>query len=110
VYATLDPVFLLRRIRSGQQRLVEIADQPENDGAASGFAPTLEQFLSGLRTAWKEGEVRPTARAKVKIKRLRRGVDPLEAVSVQLRAWFEAEPGRTGRELFAASCWKLYWQ
>jgi hypothetical protein len=100
VYATLDPVFLLRRIRAGQQRLVEIADQPHSGEAASALVPTLEQFLSGLRTAWKEGEIRPTARAKVKVRRLRRCVDPLEAVSVQLRAWFEAEPGRTGRELF----------
>jgi hypothetical protein len=79
---------------------VEIADRPDNGGGASGFTPTLDQFLSGLRTAWKEGEVRPTARAKVKTRRLRRCVDPLEAVSVQLRVWFEAEPGRTGRELF----------
>jgi hypothetical protein len=32
----------------------------------------LEQFLSGLRTAWKEGEVRPTSIPKAKPKRLRR--------------------------------------
>src|SRR4051794_8121208 len=33
--------------------------------------PILEKFLSGLRTAWKEGEVRPTARPKPKAIRLR---------------------------------------
>ena len=44
--------------------------------------------------------MRPTARAKVKAKRLRRCPDPFDTVSAQLRAWFEAEPNRTGRELF----------
>ncbi len=44
--------------------------------------------------------MRPTARAKVRAKRLRRCPDPFAAVSLQLRAWFEAEPQRTGRELF----------
>jgi hypothetical protein len=70
--ATLDPVRLLREIRAAQQRLVEIADKPIEGEAAAISAPTLEQFLSGLRTAWKEGDARPTARAKVKAKRLRR--------------------------------------
>ncbi len=59
-----------------------------------------EAFLEGLRTAWKEGDVRPTARPKAKQKRGRRRPDPLVAVTVQLREWFEAEPWLTGRELF----------
>lgn len=62
-------------------------------------APTLKEFLSGLRTAWREGEVRPTSRAKEKAKRGRRRPDPLVAVTAQLHDWFEAEPWRTGREL-----------
>jgi hypothetical protein len=99
MYVTLDPVQLLSEMRAAQQRLVEIADKPIKSDAATAIAPTLEQFLSGLRTAWKEGEVRPTARAKVKAKRLRRRPDPFAAVSGQLRGWFEAEPARTGREL-----------
>ena len=53
-------------------------------------SPTLEQFLSGLRTAWKDGgEVRPTSVAKAKPKRLRRRPDPFAAVTTELRAWFE---------------------
>ena len=64
-------------------------------------APTLEQFLSGLRTAWREGEVRPTSTPKPKAKRLRRRPDPFVAVTTRLREWFEAEPWRTSRELFA---------
>ena len=98
--ASLDPVRLLCEIRAAQQRLVEIADKPINSEPTAGLDVTLERFLSGLRMAWKDGEVRPTARAKVRAKRLRRCPDPFAAVSAQLRAWFEAEPERTGRELF----------
>jgi hypothetical protein len=95
----LDPVQLLKAIRSGQQRLVEIADRPVSGERLAPAAPTLEEFLSGLRTAWREGEVRPTSRPKEKAKRGRCRPDPLVAVTVQLRDWFEAEPWRTGREL-----------
>ena len=72
----LDPVRLLSDIRAVQQRLVEIADTPEMVAAIE--QPPLEQFLTGLRTAWQEGEVRPTARPKQKAKRLRRRPDPLQ--------------------------------
>jgi hypothetical protein len=65
----LDPVRLLREIRAGQRRL-KIADAPETATAIE--EPTLEQFLSGLRIAWKGGEVRPTARPKAPAKRTRR--------------------------------------
>ncbi|GAC1534978.1 MAG: hypothetical protein NVS2B4_15400 [Ramlibacter sp.] len=99
VYATLDPVQLLSAIRSGQQQLVEIADRPVSGETLAPTAPTLEQFLSGLRTAWREGEVRPTSRPKEKAKRGRRRPDPLVTVTAQLHDRFEAEPWRTAREL-----------
>ena len=99
VYATLDPVQLLSAIRSGQQRLVEIADRPVSGEKLAPTVPTLEEFLSGLRTAWREGEVRPTSRPKETAKRGRRRPDPLEAVTAQLHDWFEAKPWWTAREL-----------
>jgi len=97
IHATLDPVVLLREMRAAQQHLIDIADTPVADTKPT--TPTLEQFLVGLRTAWKEGEVRPTARSKPKAKRLRRRPDPFVAVDDQLRNWCEAEPWRTSREL-----------
>lgn len=100
IYTGLDPVRLLGEIRELQRRLVEIADQPIAREVNTVAAPSLEQFLAGLRTAWKEGEVRPTARPKIRAKRLRRRPDPFASVSPEVRAWFEAEPWRTGRELF----------
>jgi hypothetical protein len=96
--ATLDPVRLLSDIRTAQQQLVDIADRPLVPTSVPA-APPIEEFLAGLRVAWKEGEVRPTARPKPKQKRERRRPDPLAKVTVQLRAWFTAEPWRTGREL-----------
>jgi hypothetical protein len=52
--ATLNPVRLLQEIRAAQQQLVEIADRPVLGEAVKPTAPTLEQFLSGLRTAWQD--------------------------------------------------------
>ena len=109
--ATLDPVRLLQQIRGAQQQLVDIADRPALGEAAKPTSPTLEQFLLGLRTAWKEGEVRPTSVAKPKPKRLRRRPDPFAAVTTELRAWFEEEPWHTSRELLErlqAQCPGIY--
>jgi hypothetical protein len=97
--AMLDPVRLLKEIRAIQRQLVEIADRPVLGETAKPTPPTLEQFLSGLRTAWREGEVRPTSVAKAKPKRSRRRPDPFAAVTAELRGWFEAEPWHTSREL-----------
>ena len=99
-HATLDPVQLLQTIRAGQQELVEIADRPTTGDAVAPTAPTMEQFLSGLRTAWREGEVRPTSKPKEKARRGRRRPDPFVTVTALMREWFEAEPWRTSRELF----------
>jgi hypothetical protein len=97
--ATLDPVRLLREIRTAQQELVRLADTAVHGETAPPTTPTLEQFLSGLHTTWQEGEARPTSTPKPKQKRLRRRPDPFAAVTLVLRGWFEAEPWRTSREL-----------
>ncbi len=60
----------------------------------------MEQFLAGLRTAWREDEVRPTSKPKEKAPRGRRRPDPFVTVTALMREWFEAEPWRTSRELF----------
>ncbi|MGH9474674.1 MAG: hypothetical protein ACRD1M_18245, partial [Terriglobales bacterium] len=95
----LDPVRLLREMRELQGRLVEIADKPPKHEGSSRPETSLEEFLAGLRTAWKEGEVRPTAKQKVRVRKPRRCPGPFAAVTTELRAWFEAEPWQTGREL-----------
>ena len=70
--------------------LAESAHDPKAD---------VDAFLSGLRHAWKEGEVRRTSRKKPPIPRGRRRPDPLAKVTDDLRAWFNGDPSQTGREL-----------
>lgn len=65
----------------------------------STVTPDTEAFLGSLRYAWTEGEVRPTARTKPKLRRERRRPDPLLRVTNELRLWFDEEPWRTGRQL-----------
>ena len=95
-FETLDPILLLRDMRLVQQRLVDLADKV---GTVREDAPTIEDFLASLGTAWKEGEVRPTAKPADKPKRGRRRPDPLADVTDRLRDWFEAEPWRSSRQL-----------
>ena len=100
IYAGLDPVVLLRDIRASQERLAALADvQPVGHTAAA--EQPIELFLTSLRTAWKDGAIRPTDRPIVKAKRGRRRPDPLVHATPDLRKWFEAEPWRTGSELLS---------
>jgi hypothetical protein len=99
-YTTLDPVRLLQTIRAIQQELVAIADRPSIGEVAAPDPSSLEQFLAGLRTAWQDGEVRPTSKPMEKPRRGRRRPDPFVTVTALVREWFDAEPWRTSRELF----------
>src|SRR3546814_16054677 len=99
-YTTLfraDPVRLLHEIRRGQERLATIADVTPQ--TAPPINDALDQFLTGLRIAWRDGELRPTAGAASKPKRERRRPDHLLSVTGERHDWFLAEPWRTGREL-----------
>lgn len=98
-FADLDPVRLLRDIRTAQEKLVGLADGAVVMNPSEPSPPTLDAFMTSLRTLWHEGEARPTATAKAPQKRWRRRPDPLATVTEQLKAWFEEEPWRTGREL-----------
>ena len=100
IYAGLDPVVLLRDIRATQERLAALEDvQPV--GHTTTTEQPIELFLASLRTAWKDGAIRPTDRPIAKAKRGRRRPDPLIQATGDLRKWFEAEPWRTGSELLA---------
>ena len=94
----LDPIRLPGRMRVRQQGIVDIADKPLA-APSNPTVPPLEQFLAGLRIAWREGEARPTAIPVAKPKRGRRSPGPLVKVTERPHAWFEAEPWHTGRQL-----------
>ena len=99
--AELVPVRLLGEIRAAQRALVEIADKAPPAAEAPDAGPPLDAFLAGLRLAWREGEVRPTAQPKALKPRGRRRPDPLKDVTAELEGWFEADLGATGRQLLS---------
>jgi len=100
VLATLDPLRLLDEIRATQHHLVGLMTG-ESPHVALRRDADLDGFLKSLATAWQDGEVRPTHRTEPKRRHdWRTRVDPFAAVDAQVRTWFEAEPERTGKELF----------
>ena len=92
----------MAEIRGAQQALVALADRADEAWIAvsqSEQLVPLDSFVASLRTAWHDGEVRPTSQSKPKAKRGRRRPDPLAVVTNDLRSWFEADPSLSGRQL-----------
>lgn len=100
-FAQLDPVVLLHNIRQSQERLRALADTTPPTEKQPDPKSDIDAFLEGLRHAWKEGDVRPTSHKKPAVPRGRRRPDPLADVTHDLKAWFEEDPSKTGRELLS---------
>lgn len=98
--ASLDPVDLLARMRTYQQRLVDLADGASPPAGAENDA-RLEDFLAGLKDAWKVGTLRTTSKPP---RSYRTRADPFEASSSNLERLFEHALGRTSRDLFEQLC------
>jgi len=98
--ASLDPVNLLARMRTYQQRLVDLADGVCPPAGAENDA-RLEDFLAGLKDAWKVGIFRTTAKPP---RTYRTRADPFEASASDLEHLFENALGRTSRDLFEKLC------
>lgn len=98
----LDPVALLRDIRTAQQRLSELSSG-EAPIPSEGMGPTtVSTFLASLATARKDGEVRPTHRKKPSKERWwRTRSDSFEHAWPVVEAWLLAEPTVTAKELLA---------
>ncbi len=98
---SLDPLRLLDEIRAMQHHLAELA-AGQTPHTAPQQDSNLEQFMKSLATAWRDGEARPTHRARTKRRRdWRTRPDPFEGVWSGVERWLEAEPDRTAKELFA---------
>lgn len=97
--AMLDPVLLLQQMRQWQQEIADLADGVATSNPAPSEARSLDAFVATLHSAWKDGEVRPTAQPKPQPKRGRRRPDPFEAVTDELWRWFDADPCSTSRQL-----------
>ena len=97
---TLDPMALLRDVRGAQQELHEIVDRVAAKTDSFSSPVDVETFLSGLATAWKSGEVRPTHRRKNAAARWwRTRVDPLSELWPIFEQWLVEEPTLSANEL-----------
>lgn len=100
-FSELDPVRLLRDMRTAQQVLNEMASRGPMEHLAQAATPSdVSTFLAGLATAWKDGEVRPTHRRKPSAPRYWRSrVDPFEHSWSVIEGWLIEKPSSTARQL-----------
>jgi hypothetical protein len=100
IFATLDPVELLNRIREAQRNLIdhEVGGRSDKSSEAN---PDLTRFVASLSTAWRDGEVRPTHRKQSTGPRSwRTRADPFENAWPLIEQWLNAQPDATAKALF----------
>ena len=100
-FSELDPVCLLRDMRTAQHVLNEMTSRgPKQDPSEAVTPCDVSTFLAGLATAWKDGDVRPTHRRKSSVPRYWRSrVDPFEHSWPVIEGWLIEKPSSTAHEL-----------
>ena len=94
---SLDPLRLLDEIRSMQRHIAGLGRGEQAHTPPQRHAD-LERFLASLATAWMDGEVRPTHRAKPTAARYwRTRQDPFEEVWPKVLVWLDSEPDHTAK-------------
>ena len=96
----LDPVDLLARMRTCQQKLIGLADGSAPPANVEPDA-RLEDFLAGLKDAWKVGIFRTAAKPS---RTYRTRADPFEGSASNLEQLFENARGQTSGDLFEKLC------
>jgi hypothetical protein len=98
--AQADPVLLIAAIRAAQLELGQRVDRRGLEGASSPPPVDINRLKAGLRTAWREGEQRPTHRRPYRRRKpVPRRPSMLDGVQDRLQAWVHAEPGITAIEV-----------
>ena len=95
-----DPVVLLAEIRAAQAALGERVDRRGTTAVreAAPLPGNLDRFVASLRTAWREGERRPThKRAYRRRKPVPKRGSMLDAVLDEMHGWLDAEPGLSAK-------------
>ncbi len=99
-FRRLDPVRLLRDIRTAQQTLSDIAAHGTPTEVAPTGATDVAAFLQSLSSAWKDGEARPTHRKRPNAKRWwRTRTDPFADAWPVIEGWLIAEPAIAAKVL-----------
>ena len=99
-----DPVVLLSEIRAAQAELGTRVDR-RGTTAVRDAAPApvaVDRFVASLKTAWREGEQRPThRRAYRRRKPVPSRCSMLDAVRDDVHGWLDVEPGLSAKEVLA---------
>lgn len=99
-FESLDPVRLLRDIRTAQHALSNIAACGPKACPPPSEAADMTAFLHGLTIAWKDGEVRPTHRKHPAATRWwRTRADPFAQAWPVVEGWLLNEPTATAKHL-----------
>ena len=99
-FGRLDPVRLLRDIRSSQDVLRDLAGRRPAELPAAAAPGDVTTFLDSLTTAWKTGEVRATHRKQESTVRWwRTREDPFAQAWPVVEGWLISSPTATAKEL-----------
>ena len=99
-FARLNPVRLLRDIRSSQEVLRDLARRRPGGLPAVAAPDDVTTFLASLATAWKAGEVRPTHRKQESsVRWWRTREDPFAHAWPVVEGWLISAPTATAKEL-----------
>jgi len=100
LHARADPVILLAEIRAAQAELGERVDRRGTEPAQPQPIIDLERFAASLKTAWREGEQRPTHRRPYRRRKpIPRRPAMLDDVQDQILAWLDREPAISALEI-----------
>lgn len=100
VFASLDPVELLRRIRQAQRQLASL--EVTSEGVPLPAAqPDTSAFVASLSIAWQDGEIRPTHRKQRRKPRTwRTRADDFQEAWPTVERWLMDSPDTTAKDLF----------
>lgn len=101
LYARADPVILLAEIRAAQAELGERVDR-RGVNPAQPITVDLGRFAASLKTAWQDGERRPTHRRPYRRRKpVPRRPSMLDDVHDQILAWLNREPATSAASILA---------
>ena len=99
--ARADPVVLLAEIRAAQTELGERVDRRGTEPVvAQPVIVDLDRFTASLKTAWRDGERRPTHRRPYRRRKpIPKRPSMIDEVQDQICAWLDGEPSISGLEV-----------
>jgi len=101
LHVRADPVLLLAEIRAAQAELGERVDRRGTEPVVpQPVIADLDRFTASLKTAWRDGERRPTHRRPYRRRKpIPKRPSMIDEVQDQICAWLDGEPSLSGLEV-----------